>query len=223
LVPVGVSFRVFVRSPDCGGIVRGVFVTIVAEGGGIAADATSSQDGAYRFDSLQDGSYRVDFELAGFDVVRRNHVLVRHGTTANVDATLPVSPVCECVTIVPGPAVRERAGQVVDESGRPIPHARLDVVSARGREFGYADRDGHFRVRLPVDESWPLTATCGGFDAVTQQLSAGVAAIVFKLSSTATQNVPVNERLARGCRCADDLFSHEGRRRDGDDARRRVR
>jgi hypothetical protein len=190
----------------------GVSVTIVQETGGIATQATSGRDGTYYFDSLVDGSYRVDFELLGFDLGRRNHVVVRHDAEATADGTLYVSAICECITIVPAPPVRERAGQVVDESGRPIPHARLAVVSPTRSEVRYADRDGRFKVRLPTDGTWPLTATCSGFDAVTQHLTGNEAApIVFKLSPAATQNAPATEHLRRDCRCPDDLFTHEGR------------
>ena len=51
---------------------------------------TSGSDGSYRFDGLPDGTYRVDFELRGFELVRRNHVRVRRDSEAKADAA------CRC-------------------------------------------------------------------------------------------------------------------------------
>jgi protocatechuate 3,4-dioxygenase beta subunit len=62
--------------------VPGAFVTISDESGGTPARATTGRDGTYRFAALRDGTYRIDFELTGFDSMRRNHVQVRTGTSA---------------------------------------------------------------------------------------------------------------------------------------------
>ena len=180
----------------------GVTVTTIPESGGLVKRTTSGRDGAYRFEALPDGTYRVDFELLGFDLIRRNHVRVRPDTVATVDAVLPVSAICECVTVVPPSPLRQRAGRVVDESDRPLPHAHLEVVSSIGREVAYADDEGRFLVRAPINEMWPLTASDTGFRAVTQQLSGAVAEpIELRLAHAGTTGVPNEERLARGCRC----------------------
>jgi hypothetical protein len=193
--------------------ISGATVTTMLETGGIAARATSGPDGTYELAApLQDGTHRVDFELLGFDLVRRNHVVVRHDAPARVDAALSASSACECLTLVPRSPLRERDGRVVDESGRPLAHARLTIVSPVRRETAYANGDGRFRVRLPLDQRWPLTVSDSGFAAVTQQLSGAAAEpIVFKLAPVTTTGLPGTERFARGCRCPDDLFTHEGR------------
>ena len=190
----------------------GVSVMTIAETGGISSRATSGRDGAYHFDTLPDGTYRVDFELLGFDLIRRNSVRVRHDATAAADATLRVSTVCECIDIVPLTALRQRTGQVVDESGWPLAHARLEVVSPMRREVRYADGEGRFAVRVPVNETWPLTASDTGFAAATQSVSGIVAGgILFRLARAGTTGPPDTERFPRGCRCPGDLFTHLGR------------
>lgn len=191
--------------------VSGVFVTCVPSSGGIARRTTSGNGGAYLFAELDEGTYRLDFDVAGFDLVRRNHVSVRRGTTATVDASVSVSAICECVAFVPAASLRERAGQVVDQSGRPLPHARLELVSPTRREVAYADGEGRFEVRLPLNGAWPLTASDSGFRAVTQQVSAGETAIRLTLELDEGAEVADTERFPRGCRCPGDLFTHQGR------------
>lgn len=189
----------------------GVSVTTIAETGGVAG-AISAGDGTFQFGTLSDGTYRVDFELLGFDLIRRNHVQVRRGTTAKAEAIMFVSATCECVNIVPSPPLRERSGQVVDESGRPLAHARLEVVSPIRREVAYADGEGRFKVRLPVNDLWPLTVSDGGFGAKTQQVSGtGAVSVLFKLARAGTTGAPEMQRFSRGCRCPGDLFTHDGR------------
>ena len=190
----------------------GVSVTTIAEPRGVASRAISAGDGTYQFSTLPDGTYRVDFELLGFDVIRRNHIQVRHDVPARADAMLFVSGVCECVNIVPSTPVRERSGQVVDESGRPLAHARLEVVSPLRREAAYADGEGRFKIRLPVNSSWPLTVSDGDFRAQTQEVSgAGDVPLVFKLAQAWSPGLPDLQRFTRGCRCPGDLFTHDGR------------
>jgi hypothetical protein len=67
--------------------VPGVSVIALRDSGGVAARATTGSDGMYNIDALPGGGYRVDFDLASFDITRRNHVRVRAGATANVDAS----------------------------------------------------------------------------------------------------------------------------------------
>src|SRR4029453_424933 len=101
--------------------VPGVFVTIIEETGGRAIRATTGRDGTYQFAALPDGTYRIDFELTGFDLMRRNHLPARSGATALVgDVTLYVSAICECVDFRSAAPLRKRPGLVPDEAGRPL-------------------------------------------------------------------------------------------------------
>ncbi len=198
---------------DAGGQpLAGVSVTTIAETGGPARSTQSGRDGAYAFDTLPAGTYRVDFDLLGFDLVRLNHVLIGADATAQVNATLPVSSICECVEFRFDQPLKERAGQVLDESGRPLAHARIEIVNPMSRAVAYADGEGRFRVRVPLGESWPLTASDSGFARITQHVSGTAAAsLVFRLPRSAQTSVPEIERFPRGCRCPGDLFTHHGR------------
>jgi hypothetical protein len=190
----------------------GVSVTAISETGGVARSTKSARDGAYQFEGLSDGLYRVDFDLTGFDLIRRNHVRVSPSATIEVNAALPVSGVCECVELRPPMPLRGRSGQVLDKSGRPLAHARIEIVNPVTREVAYADTEGRFRVRAPVSEPWPLTASDSGFSAVTQQVTgAQTVPVVFRLPATGTSDLPDRERFSRGCRCPGDLFTHPGR------------
>ena len=202
----------------------GVTVTIMPAAGGEQTRTTTAGDGTYRFDEMADGIYRVDFELVGFDVTRRNFVRVRNGSSTFADATLRVSSMCECVSVTGLPRVAQRSGRVVDETGRPLPRARLEIAvpipaeagvapASTWREVRYADTEGRFSVLAPVAGAWALIASDSGFRSVTQQVSGSpTEPLVFTLFFTGTDTgFQVYERFSRGCRCSGDLFTHQGR------------
>jgi hypothetical protein len=193
-----------------GSPVPGVFVTTTEESGASPTRVTTERDGTYQFAALTDGTYQIDFELTGFDLMRRNHIRVRAGATAIGDATLYVSAVCECVNVRLDATLRERSGLVRDESGGPLALARLQIVTPASSPMAYTDSEGRFRVRVPVSESWPLTASATGFIAATQQVSGAVEGpVVFKLRRSGTP-LPDIERFHGVC-CPNDLFNYDGR------------
>ena len=196
--------------------IPGVSVIALHEAGGVAGRATTGSGGMYSINALPDGGYRVDFDLAGFDITRRNHVRVRAGETTNVDAILNISRLCECISQRPSSSpLQERAGYVVDESDRPLAHAWLSL-GALGSQVGYADGEGRFQVLLPAEGTWPLTAFDTGFGTMTRQVSGtGSGPIVFKLKRAGAPTVPDTERLSRGC-CSGDLFTHPPRTQSPD-------
>src|SRR5688572_8917076 len=131
----------------------GVTVTMMPAASGEQRRTTTAGDGTYRFDQVADGLYRMDFELLAFDVTRRNSVRVRSGSSTFADATLRLSPMaCECVLVTRLPRVAKRSGRVVDEAGRPLPRARLEIAVPIAAEAGavpestsevtYADAEG---------------------------------------------------------------------------------
>lgn len=198
-------------SDSIGQAVPGAWVTILPQAGGTATRMQTGADGAYRISRLAEGTYRVDFDLLGFDLTRRNHVRVTADSIARADVSLHISAICECVTRVREHDLRERSGQVLDEQGRPLPHARLEI-GGRYSEVAYADAQGRFSVRLPAKEEWPLTASDSGFARNRQKVSgSGAAAIVLRLAFASATALPDSERFARGCRCPGDLFTHGGR------------
>lgn len=180
-----------------GGVLPGVTVATIPQSGGLITHTTSGSDGSYRFDGLSDGVYRVDFDLRGFERIRRNHVRVGRDT-ASIDAVLLLLPLCECPTIEPRSPWAQRLGQVVDNTGRPLPHARILVA---GRDEASTDIEGRFLIRLPVNETESLTATDTGFRSVTQQVSgADAATVVLSLEYEGTTGVPDVQRFG-GCEC----------------------
>ena len=188
--------------------IPGAFVRIVPQSGGPATQTTSDSHGAYKLENLPEDTYRVDFTLAGFGVTRRNAVQVRAGASDSVDAVLFPRPHCECVTIEPPTTARLLAGRVVDEADRPLPGARLEIVGPMRREASYADSEGHFFVRIPVDGKWSITASESGFRSVSQQVAGGSAGpLVLRVRYAGTQGLPDTERFAE-CECPASLFAH---------------
>ena len=118
------------------------------------------------------------------------------GLTAVVTASVVVQPI---------------QGQVIDDAGRPLPYATLELVTPEGRQTGYADREGRFFVRAPTGAS--ITASDSGFEPVARELSGTTSEpLVFKLPFTSTQDVGNIEHLRRRiCSCPGDLFVHEQR------------
>ena len=198
-----------------GGVLPGVVVTVMPQGGGEARAVISGINGRYAFEDLAEGTYRIDSYLPGFDVMRRNLVVVRRGETAQVDVTLPPSPYCECIDIwarlgISRQRLSARMGQVMDDSGRPLPRAQLEIVGPVGREVAYANREGQFQVRLSPNQTWPLTARDSGFGAVTLTVTGGdTSPLVFRLPNADTRALPAVERLAPPC-CQGNLFTNLG-------------
>jgi hypothetical protein len=187
-----------VVSDGRGSGISGVTVTTIPQSGGLIRHTTSGSDGSYRFDGLPDDTYRIDFELRGFELVRRNHVRVRRDAEAKADAALTPRALCECIAIEPPSPWAQRRGQVIDKNGHPLPHARVELV---GRQVMSTDGEGRFLVRVPVNEAWPLTATDTGFRPVTQQISGDDAAsVVLSLDYLGTTGVPDAQRFG-GCEC----------------------
>jgi hypothetical protein len=187
---------------DTGQPLPGVSVTIVPERGGPARQTLTDGAGVHRVDGLADGTYRIDFQLRGFDLTRHNRVQVRQDTHVQVDASLSISAICECITSGLATAPQPVAGQVVDEADRPRSNARVEVVTPSRRETTYTDRNGRFSIRTPVKGTWPLTASDGGFRSATLDISAVTAGpIVLKLRYVGTATLPNIERVRLGCLC----------------------
>ena len=188
----------------------GVSVSAISESGGGITTATTDREGSYRLDGMADGVYRLDFELPGFETVRRNHVRVRQDQpTVDVDAVLAVGRVCECVKEVELPTLPEAlSGQVVDEDGRPLPLARVQIATQVHRAMTYTDREGRFLFSVPVKGTWSITASDSGFASTTQKISRATdGPVVLRLRFAGTGNVPNLERLTPDCCPSDYLRS----------------
>ena len=186
----------------------GVAITAV-DTTGVILRTMSGSDGRYRLDVTPKRTYRVDFDLRHFDLFRSHNAVALAESTMRIDATLRVSGTCECVTVVT-PAFMERGGQVLDDAGRPLAYARLELVSGNTlglRTVALADAEGRFLVRLPSDAAWSLEASDSGFQSVSQRVSGAEAElIVFTLPRLVAPAAPHGERFRRGCRCPGHYF-----------------
>jgi hypothetical protein len=92
---------ILVRTSDeQGGATPGVIVTIsspVLVAGSMTG--TTDAGGVYRFPSLVPGTYQVKLELAGFQTVVREGIVVLVGQTTPIEATLKVATLAETVTV----------------------------------------------------------------------------------------------------------------------------
>jgi hypothetical protein len=181
----------------------GASVIALPERGGLATHTATDRDGGYHLEGLSQGIYRVDVSLRGFDGSRQNHVRVGADDSIRVDAVLSVRPLCECISSrLPPAGPRSVPGQVVDEAGRPLPHARLEFVGPNRRETAYAHSEGRFLVSTPAGGTWSMVASDSGFASVMQQIStATTAPLVFRLRFVGTQGLPDIERFNRECPC----------------------
>jgi Carboxypeptidase regulatory-like domain len=191
----------------------GVVAMAIPQRGGDTQTVVTGTNGTYTFEDLPEGIYRVDFDLPGFDMTRRNLVAVRAGETTRVDVTLQVTAICECIGKshrLDQSRLTVHMGQVVDPSGRPLPHAQLEIVGPGGPETVYASREGRFQIRLSSAHKWPMTARDSGFGDVTMKVSGRTRTpLLFRLPNADTRKLPVVERLRRPC-CPSDLFANLG-------------
>ena len=90
-------------------------------------------DGVYRFIALPPGVYTVDFELAGFQNVKREGVRVVINQTLTVDQQLQVATLQETVTVTgASPVVDTSTTRSARTSRRSCsPRSRTPVTSGR--------------------------------------------------------------------------------------------
>jgi hypothetical protein len=194
-----------------GSPVPGVSVTALPERGGQVIRATTDVDGTYRLNGLAEDTYRVDCALLGFEGTRQNHVRVRADGRTQVDAVLRIRPVCECVNLSPLPISETVVGEIVDDAGRPLPHAHLEIASPARRESATAGGNGRFVIHPPAEGVWQMTASDTGFAPVSRQISnATREPLVLTLRFVGTQGLPDTEMFNHGCSCP-EYFAHEER------------
>ena len=188
----------------------GAAVVAVPQGGGQATHATTDGGGAYYLEGLSEGSYRVDFSVPGFGGLRQNHVRPSSDGRVRADIVLFVRPLCECVNSGPAAAAVIVPGQVVNEAGWPLPHARIQLVGQKVMETIYANSAGRFRVRPPAEGNWSIVASDSGFASVTQRISKTTKApVVFRLRFADSRDLPDTEGFNHQCACP-GYFVEEG-------------
>lgn len=188
---------------EAGQPLPGVWVVVLPQQGGVAARATTDQEGVYHVGGLSEETYRVDFSLSGFQGTRQNHVRPGAEGRARVDAILVLKPVCECVQREPSP--RNVRAQVVDDVGHPLPHALVELTGPKGQVTTWADDDGFFLVSPPTDGTWSIVASDSGFTPVMHQISkATTGPLTFRLRFVGTRELPGIQQFNRGCECPGD-------------------
>ena len=80
-------------------ILPGVSVTLTGEALIGQQVAVTLTDGSYRFRALRPGSYNLLFELAGFEKLNREGIIVEGNRTFTVDIALGLASVAETVTV----------------------------------------------------------------------------------------------------------------------------
>ncbi len=84
---------------DTGAVLPGVTVTATSPALIQPQVQVSGADGSYRFLALPPGVYSVDFELTGFQGVKRDGIRVVINTTLSVDQQLKVATLQETITV----------------------------------------------------------------------------------------------------------------------------
>jgi hypothetical protein len=80
-------------------VLPGVTVTLTGEAVLGSQTAVTVDDGTYRFRALRPGSYNLAFELAGFQTLNREGIIVSGARTITVDVNLDVATVAETITV----------------------------------------------------------------------------------------------------------------------------
>jgi hypothetical protein len=82
-----------------GGVLPGVTVTATSSSLIGAQSTVSEGNGTYQFPALPAGTYRVVFDLAGFQTVARDQVVLAVCQTLTIDTELPVGGLAETVQV----------------------------------------------------------------------------------------------------------------------------
>lgn len=148
-----------VVTDNTGAVLPGVTVSVQAQQA--TQTAVTNEQGQYRFPSLVPGTYRMTFELAGFNTLVREGIVVNLGFTATVNVQLQVASLQETVTVTGQSPVVDVTSttstfNITQDMLQTLPNAR-DIWSVMGQAPG-------FRVsRIDVGGSRAGTQT--GFEA----------------------------------------------------------
>jgi hypothetical protein len=125
---------------DTGGMLPGVTVTATSPALMGVQTAVTNENGAYRFPSVPPGTYTITYELAGFQNVRREGIVVNLGFTATVNVQLQVASLQETVTVSGASPVVDVTSttstfNVTQDMLQTLPNAR-DIWSVMGQSPG---------------------------------------------------------------------------------------
>lgn len=92
------SLRGYVKDEQ-GGVLPGVTVTATSTALIKPVVGVSDDTGYYRLNNLPPGTYLLTAELSGFAAFRREGIVMRAGSTFNVDVTMQVGTLAETITV----------------------------------------------------------------------------------------------------------------------------
>jgi hypothetical protein len=168
-----------------GAVLPGVTVTATSPSMLGQQTTVTSETGNYRFPAVPPGEYSVQYELTGFNTVKRDGIQIALGFTANVNVELALATLQETVTVTgQSPVIDTTATRVVQtfklEQLQSIPNARdmwsllavtpavqmsrIDVGGNRaGTQTGYRayGQDGQVRVLIEGINSTEGTTGAG--------------------------------------------------------------
>ena len=114
-----------------GAVLPGVTVTATSPSALGVQTTVTSETGNYRFPAVPPGTYSLAFELAGFNTLKREGILISLGFTANVNVELSLATLQETVTV-------RGDSPVIDSSAtRVVQTFKLDQLQSlpNGRDF----------------------------------------------------------------------------------------
>ncbi len=112
-----------------GGVLPGVTVTVTSPSLMGVQSSVTDTGGNYRFPALPPGTYTVQFELPGFNTLKRTDIVISMGFTAAVNVELAVASLQETVTVTGSSPVIDTSNTRVQqnfklEALQEIPNSR---------------------------------------------------------------------------------------------------
>lgn len=144
-----------------GGVLPGVTVTASSPSLIGAQTAVSEGNGTYQFPALPAGTYRVVFDLAGFQSVTRDAIVLALGQTLTIDADLAVGGLTETVQVTTESPVLDRQTTTI---GNVLDTAELTAIPTSTDLWGALTQSPGIRSKgFDVGGSHKIQST--GYDA----------------------------------------------------------
>jgi protocatechuate 3,4-dioxygenase beta subunit len=149
----------------------------VLQNSSVIATATTGSQGTYRITGLAAGTYVVQFSKSGFTTAQVSGVQISAGDSATVNVQLTSSGTGQGVL----------SGLVVDNLGRPVQGADVELSGASGDLTTTTDADGLFQFAdLVPANNYVLTVSASGYLTDTRR----------NIAVTANQEVNLRIQLA---------------------------
>jgi len=114
------------------GVLPGAAVVVTHAESGTIRETTTGPDGSYLVPGLIPGPYRIQVELAGFSRLVREDIVLRVGTTLQLDLSLRVGAVQESLTVT---AVAPQVDLTSAQVGGNVSAAEIAELPSVNRNF----------------------------------------------------------------------------------------